>query len=88
MRSIESIQESHQKWGYAHLKRSEYSREEVEKSCRESGWKLTGESCYHFTVEPSEAPAVSGTDWEEVRKNQFNRRQKLAAARKKKEQNT
>ena len=88
MRTVQSIKSSFQKWGYTHLRKDQHTLEEAQKLAAEAGGRIEATTNFHYTTVPSEAPAASGTDFEAVRRHQHERRQKLAASRKRKEQNT
>jgi hypothetical protein len=88
MRTIESIRQSLSRFGYTHVRKDQHTLEEAQKLAEESGGRIEATTSFHYTLVPAVSPAVSGTDWEELRRQQFEKRQKLAANRKKKEQNT
>jgi len=88
MRTVESIRQSFQRFGYTHIRKDQHTLEEAQKLAAESGGRIEATTNFHYTAVPSEAPAVSGTDWEELRKREFERKQRLAVKRKQKAQNT
>jgi hypothetical protein len=88
VRTVESVKQSLSRFGYTHVRKDRHTLEEAQILAAESGGRIEATSSFHYTIVPSEAPKVSGTDWEELRRQQFEKRQKLAANRKKKEQNT
>jgi hypothetical protein len=69
--------------GFAHLMKSRHSEEEVRQLCQDNGWKLDETPAhYTWTILPGDSKASSGTDWERIRKEQHERRQKAAHRRK------
>jgi hypothetical protein len=69
--------------GFAHLMKSKVSEEEARQLCQDNGWKLDETPAhYTWTILPGDAKASSSTDWERIRKEQHERRQKAAARRK------
>jgi len=88
MRAVESIKSSFQKFGYTHLRKDQHTLEEAQKLAAEAGGRIEATTNFHYTAVPSEAPTVNGTDWDELRKQELDRKQGLAAKRKQKTQNT
>lgn len=86
MRTVDSIRQSFSRFGYSHLRKDQHTLEQAQMLAAESGGKLTGTSNYHFTLEP-EGAVVNGTDWEELRRQEKQRKLKLAERRKRLEQN-
>lgn len=77
------ITDCHRRSGYAHLMKSKHPEEEVRQLCSEHGWKLDpAPAHYTWTILPGDAKASSSTDWEAIRRETHERRQRAAARRK------
>lgn len=87
MRSVESVRQSWSRFGYTHLRKDQHTMEQAQKLAAEAGGRIEATTNFHYTAVPSEAPTVSGTDWDELRRQQHAKRVKNAEKRKQKAQN-
>lgn len=88
MRSVASMKQSFERFGYTHLRKDQHTLEQAQKLAAESGGRIEATTSFHYTLVPTLAPAVSGTDWDELRRQQHAKRVKNAEKRKQKAQNT
>lgn len=79
----DKIVSSLSRFGYSHILKDRIELPALQALCQENGWVVTDtDACYTYTV--MEANHKGGnTDWEAVRKQQFERRQKAAQRKKK-----
>lgn len=82
----EKIEDSLRKYGFSHVLKERISFPELEALCRENGWVISdADANYTFTVMDANGKQGGNTDWDAVRKQQFERRQKAAQRKKKKD---
>lgn len=84
MRTLDSILDSLDRFGYAHLKKTETSPDDVEVLCSLNGFTKE-ETSYHYVLRRS-GDRGSKTDWDRISKERAEKRMKAAVAKKKKEQ--
>lgn len=69
--------------GYSHVLKTRITEEELQNLCSENGWRIDDTTAhYTYTVVRDEEAKQSNTDWERIRKEQHERRQKAAHRRK------
>ena len=84
MRTLDSILDSLDRSGYAHLKKTETSAEEAEVLCALNGFTKEDTS-YHYVLRRN-GNHGSKTDWDQISKDRAEKRLRAATAKKKKEQ--
>jgi hypothetical protein len=83
MTLLESIQESLNRSGYAHLRKEQWTPKEVASFCQDNGLH-SEETSYHYTVRRNGTSGTK-TDWDQIAKDRADKRLKAAVAKKKKE---
>jgi hypothetical protein len=80
------ITSSLSRFGYSHIQKEHIELPDLQALCQENGWIVTDtDACYTYTVMDANGKQGGNTDWDAVRQQQFERRQKAAQRKKKKD---